>query len=303
MAVTETIHPDLADDPEFSASSATATAPVEAKAEAEPAAPSPQTESAEGEQSETAETPATETQEPPAWWNEVKDAPSPKDALRLLTKNLPRDEVARDETLAGLIGDLGAKQGRRLFEDWKRQESERAARAPIDKAVQDEDVITLGEAKLREERERQAREADTTNRASTYGEIHSAISEWAGSLPEPVVSKLAGKQYDGDYKDGLVAYVNDLAEGLTTHRIEAEIAKRMPAINAAAEKAALSRINGGGPSPEIGTGQAGAGVRVITDEEISAMDLDTYDQYFDEHGRPRGGVQYKATRAVATTHR
>ena len=98
------VHPDLVEEtPQTDAPST--------HGEAAPADTTPETPDSATDSSFSADEPQAST-EPPEWFAAVRDAKDPTEALRLLAKNLPRDQIEKDEVMSGLIGQIGDRRAR-----------------------------------------------------------------------------------------------------------------------------------------------------------------------------------------------
>ena len=127
------VHPDLVED-----------VPAEASTAAERADAPETPDSAAGEDTTPSEPQApTESLE---WFEQVRQAKDPTEALRLLTKNLPREQWEKDEVVSGAIG---ARAERRFNEIRAQQEREANERAKLEAAANN-DLYTLGELTQRD---------------------------------------------------------------------------------------------------------------------------------------------------------
>ena len=255
------VHPDLVED-----------VPAEASTAAE-LADAPETpDSAAGEDTTPSEPQApTESLE---WFEQVRDAKDPAEALRLLAKNLPRDQFEKDEVVSGLLGQMGDRRARALLQQQEREATERAKL----EAAQNNDLYTLGEMTQRE----------------LQGQLASQqAAQAAGPFMDGVVAfqkQPAGGHPEGDFWQS-VRPGKDLRRGRGrihgVHRrpaVKLEAQKRESAIR----KSVMSEINGDEPVPERDSGTPGR-VREVTDEMIAAMSLREYEALFDENGRQSQG--------------
>ena len=132
------VHPDLVEEtPQTDAPST--------HGEAAPADTTPETPDSATDSSFSADEPQAST-EPPEWFAAVRDAKDPTEALRLLAKNLPRDQIEKDEVMSGLIGQIGDRRARELAAKQQRD----AAEAAKLEAARNNDLYTLGEMTQRE---------------------------------------------------------------------------------------------------------------------------------------------------------
>jgi len=298
--ITRSIHPDLLDEYTEQmnlAAGATAerTSPRRRRGRGAPAQPdvSPPGDSQSAEPpeappdgAEVREDTSTPTA-PPEWLVAVDAATDPKEKLALLTRNLPREELTRDEVLAGLLGDLSNQRARRILEDQQRQADEQARLRAYDQG----DLYTLGQLSAAElQQRREAQEAQARQQSDPY--IH-AVRAFQASLPEDVQREVQGKQYDS-----FGAYLTAVQDAAIRHGVSEEVSKRSGAL----AKAGLSQTVGSEMSPELDGGPAQS-TREITDAQVSAMSLEEYDRFFDEKGRPRAGVRVRLERGIDVRRR
>ena len=269
------VHPDLVED-----------VPAEASTAAERADAPETPDSAAGEDTTPSEPQApTESLE---WFEQVREAKDPAEALRLLAKNLPREQFEKDDVVSGLIGQIGDRRARALAQQQEREANERAKL----EAAQNNDLYTLGEMTQRELQGRLA----SQQAAQAAGPFMDGVVAFQKQLPEAIQKEISGKAFgEGkSYAEGVaeyMAYVVDRA-------VKLEASKRESAIR----KSVMSEINGDEPVPERDSGTPGR-VREVTDEQIAAMSLREYDALFDENGRPKPGVRHRSTRGIPLTPR
>jgi hypothetical protein len=264
------IHPDLIEEE-------TAAEPV-----AEPAPPPT------GDAGASAATPEAPS-EPPEWLAQARASEDPKEILRILTKNLPKDDLTKNDTLAGILGDLADKRARALLQEREHQAAERERV----EAYRRGDLYALGQIAqqdmaAQQQVVQQAAEVET----SPFME---GVRLFQQTLPPEVQKEVQGKTYapEGSPAEGLAAYLRAVAEAAIKHGFDDEIKRREPALR----KAYLSETNGQAPTPELESGQPQR-VREITDEQLSRMSLEESDQYLDERGQPRPGVKLRLTRGI-----
>jgi hypothetical protein len=272
------VHPDLVDDAPPATDAAVAT-PEPTPAAPDSAAISDQDDSPDGGQA------STESLE---WFEQVREAKDPAEALRLLAKNLPREQFEKDDVVSGLIGQIGDRRARALAQQQEREANERAKL----EAAQNNDLYTLGEMTQRELQGRLA----SQQAAQAAGPFMDGVVAFQKQLPEAIQKEISGKAFgEGkSYAEGVaeyMAYVVDRA-------VKLEASKRESAIR----KSVMSEINGDEPVPERDSGTPGR-VREVTDEQIAAMSLREYDALFDENGRPKPGVRHRSTRGIPLTPR
>jgi hypothetical protein len=224
-----------------------------------------------------------------AQWRDTKD---PAEAFKLLAKNLPRDQLERDETLSGWVGAQSEKRARDLL---RQQERDAAERAKLE-AAQNNDLYTLGEMTQRELQERLSQQ----QAAQAAGPFMDGVVSFQQQLPESLQKQVAGKTF-GEGKGqaaGVAEYLQFLVEEATKLGVERELQRRESAVR----KSILSEVNGDEPVPERENGTPGR-VREVTDEQIEAMTMQEYDALFDENGHPKPGVRHRTTRGIPLTQR
>jgi hypothetical protein len=294
-------HPDLIDD-----------APPTETAAAPPAAPATETASSPSGRDERGRFLAAASSAPEApapepapdaptapdidWWRQARETEDPKAALAILAKNLPRDEVTKDPTLAGMLGDLAQRRARALLEQQAQSQAELERREALARG----DYYQLGELTapdlIRQEQERQAAQSATP--------FMEGVVAFQQSLPPEVQAEVGGKQWGvgKTYAEGVQEYMSAVNDALVSHRlsqaVETEIKKREPALR----KALLSETVGQEQVPELDGGPA-ASVREITDEQIDRMSLTEYETYFDANGQPRPGTRVRLTRGIPINRR
>lgn len=173
-----------------------------------------------------------------------------------------RDALLRHPKLSGLVGDAADRLEKRRAAE--RAQAEEQAR--LRKAVEDDDLVTLGEAKKKELLPQIEQEPFQTAGQTIAKSVQTGLGKWL-SEKAPGAS-VDGSKHDGKpFDEGIVGWVDDAAEAIVQHRlskaVEAEIAKRMPAI----KKQILAEANGEEPSPEVGSGSA-ARANTNTDKQF-----------------------------------
>lgn len=228
--------------------------------------------------------------EPPEWFGAVREASDPLEAFKLLAKNLPSDQLQKDETLSGLIGSRADVRAREILRQQEREAVERQKR----EAAAQNDLYTLGELTQREYQ--QQLQAQQTSEASTP--FMEGVTRFQQTLPEAVQKEVAGKTFGAGkgYAEGVQEYLSYLTESAIKLGVERELQARESALR----KSVLSEVNGNEPVPERESGTP-ARVRVVTDEQIAAMSLAEYDALFDQNGHPKPGVQHRSTRGIPLT--
>jgi hypothetical protein len=219
---------------------------------------------------------------PPEWLTQLRATDDPKEILGLLTRNIPREDLSRDDVLAGLIGDLGNKRARQMLEEQEQQRQGRARQEAYDKG----DLYTLGQLEATNlQAQRQQVEAQMRAQNDPY---MAAIRNFQAGLPEAVQREVGGKNYDS-----YGAYLTAVQDAAIRHGVSEEVRKRSGAL----DKAELSQTVGSEQSPELDGGPAQA-YREITDAQVAAMTLEEYDHYFDDKGRPKPGVRVRLDRGI-----
>ena len=289
------VHPDLVED---------ATAPASDDAQTDGAVPSARSrgrsreevsapssdrpaEALAGEAApdERDDSPPTEGAAEPdlAWFDAVREAKDPSEALKLLAKNLPREQFEKDEVVSGLIGQIGDRRARELQ---ARQAREAQEQAKLE-AARNNDLYTLGELTQRELQGQIA----SQQAAQAAGPFMDGVFAFQKQLPETIQREISGKAFGQGktYAEGVaeyMAYVVDRA-------VKLEQGKRESALR----KSVMNEINGDEPVPERESGTPGR-VREVTDEQIANMSLREYEALFDENGRPKPGVRHRSTRGI-----
>jgi len=294
MTMDRGVHPDLIEEetaaqeaaqeaPETPAPSGRRGGRTRAAERAQPAPDAPADVSPAEQRSPTE--PVAEEPTLPDW---LRDAKDPKEALRSIIKNVPYDELEKDEVFSGLIGRV---TDRRL----RQQERDAAERAKRDAAANN-DLYKLGELTQREIQERDA--AQHATRAT--GEFMDGVVLFQQSLDDSLQKKVAGRTF-GEGKGqaaGVAEYLQFLHDESVKLGVEKEIQRRESALR----KSVLTEVNGDEPVPEREGGTPGR-VREVTDEQIEAMTQEEFYALFDEAGRPKPGVRHRATRGIPLTQR
>jgi len=291
------IHPDLLAEELTARPSESEPTPRPARGRAKsavpPEPPAPESEppqtpaepAAEGATTATAAEPA-----PPAeWLEQLRSEQDPEKMLAILTKNLPKDRIARDEVLAGYIGDR-VKHG--IRDTIAAQERERTERERQE-AYQRGDLYTLGQYAATDlQAQEQAQKQQAELQLSPF---MSLVQKWQEKLPTAVQAEVSGKTFapQGTLEEGFLAYLDAVKDASIKHGFDEEFKKREPALR----KAMLSSTVGSESTPELESGRSPY-IREITDEQIGAMSLEEYNEHFDERGRPKNGIQVRYTRAI-----
>jgi hypothetical protein len=281
------VHPDLVDDtPEQPAPP-----PARGRGRAAPApaeSPSPESEAPSDSrgpsESDGAEpTPEAAPEQDLSWFDAVRDAKDPTEALRSILKNVPYDQLEKDDVFSGLIGNVAE---RRLRTMQARQEQQAAERAKLEAAANN-DLYTLGEITQRELQGPIAAQ----QAAQAAAPFMDGVVQFQKTLPEAIQKEIAGQTFGAGkgYAEGVAEYMAAIVD----KAVKLESQKRESALR----KSIMSEINGDEPVPERDSGTPGR-VREVTDEQIAAMSLREYDALFDENGRPKPGVRHRSTRGI-----
>jgi len=257
--------------------------------------PVPQADAAEAEGGDALETPET----PPAvpeWLAQAREAfdRDPTEAFKLLSKNLPKDVLERDEVISGLVGSRADLRAKELL---RQQERDAAERQKLE-AAQNNDLYTLGEITQRELQQRQQLEQQAAS-----GSFMDGVVLFQSQLPEEVQRRVAGQTFGAGkgQAQGVAEYLAFVSEERIKLK-EAELEKEFRNRESALRKSVLTEVNGDEPVPERDGGTPGR-VREVTDEQIEAMTVKEYDALFDENGRPKPGVRHRSTRGIPLTQR
>jgi len=281
------VHPDLVDDQP--AQDAPQTPPTargrQGRARApEPVQSPPEPTAAPSDVEPAAESAPDEAEQPDqSWFEAVRDAKDPTEALRLLAKNLPRDQFEKDDVVSGLIGQIGDRRARDLL---AKQERDAAEQRKLEAAASG-DLYTLGEMTQRELQGQLA----SQQAAQAAGPFMDGVVAFQKNLPEAIQKEVAGKSFGvgKGYAEGVAEYMEAVSEA----RVKLELQKRESALR----KSLMAELNGDEPVPERDSGTPSR-VREVTDEQIAAMSLREYEALFDENGRPKPGVRHRSTRGV-----
>jgi hypothetical protein len=218
-----------------------------------------------------------------SWFEQVREAKDPTEALRLLAKNLPRDQFEKDDVVSGLIGQIGDRRARDLL---ARQERDAQDRAKLEAAANN-DLYTLGEMTQRGLQQQLA----SQQAAQAAGPFMDGVVLFQKQLPETIQKEVAGQTFGAGkgYAEGVAEYMAFVVD----RAVKLEQQKRESALR----KSVMSELNGDEPVPERDSGTPGR-VREVTDETIAAMSLAEYEALFDENGRPKPGVRHRSTRGI-----
>jgi hypothetical protein len=284
----KSIHPDLVDDEpaeESSSTGASARAAKPQRAEVSDSVPSNNEPQQQSDSPEASTSPAEgESDKPlPDWFAQVRDAKDPKEALRSILKNVPYDELEKDDVFSGLVGNVAERRVKALQ---AKQERDAEQQRKLDAAANN-DLYTLGEMTQRELQQQLA----SQQAAQAAVPFMDGVTLFQQSRDPAVQREVSGKTFGAgkSHAEGVAEYLSSVVD--TT--VELELKKRESALR----KSMMNEINGDEPVPERDSGTPGR-VREVTDEQIAAMSLKEYEALFDENGRPKPGVRHRSTRGI-----
>ena len=172
------------------------------------------------------------------WRKALEEATDPKDLLTRLARSVSRDDLLRDPTLAGIVGDAADKLERRRAADRQREHEEAATAAAraererkLDEAADAEDLLTLGELTLEERkaaREERARQEEVARASTQGGELLSrtakqTLDAYVDAQPPEVkaaIAQLAAdpQRYAGlSWDDGYRKWLDDVISVKVEH--------------------------------------------------------------------------------------
>ena len=287
----KSVHPDLVDD---EASSAPPERPARARGRAAQPAPTdtageeaPPVADATSEETPRSEGVASD-QPDLAWFDQVREAKDPTEALRSILKNVPYDELQKDDVFSGMVGRLSDLRVQKLQEQ---QARDRQQQAKLE-ASANNDLYSLGEMTQRELQTQLA----SQQAAQAAGPFMDGVTLFQKDhLPEVIQQEVSGMSFGAgkSHAEGVAEYMAFVTDRAVKLGVEKELQRRESALR----KSVMSEINGDEPVPERDSGTPGR-VREVTDEQIAAMSLTEYDALFDENGRPKPGVRHRATRGI-----
>jgi hypothetical protein len=284
----KSVHPDLVDDEsveESPSTGASARAAKPQRAEVSDSVPSNNEPQQQSDSPEASTSPAEgESDKPlPDWFAQVRDAKDPTEALRSILKNVPYDQLEKDEVFSGLVGNVADRRVKALQ---AKQERDAQEKAKLDAAANN-DLYTLGEMTQRELQQQLA----SQQAAQAAVPFMDGVTLFQKSRDPAVQREVSGKTFGAgkSHAEGVAEYLSSVVD--TT--VELELKKRESALR----KSMMNEINGDEPVPERDSGTPGR-VREVTDEQIDAMSLKEYEALFDENGRPKPGVRHRSTRGI-----
>jgi hypothetical protein len=285
----KSVHPDLVDDEPAEQPEAPRSRPPRSRG-TDTATSVPPTDQAVGEvtseaiaDSDAAEPSSPEAPATPDWFSQVRDAKDPTEALRSILKNVPYDELEKDDVFSGLVGNVAERRVKALQ---AKQERDAQEKAKLDAAANN-DLYTLGEMTQRELQQQLA----SQQAAQAAVPFMDGVTLFQQSRDPAVQREVSGKTFGAgkSHAEGVAEYLSSVVD--TT--VELELKKRESALR----KSMMNEINGDEPVPERDSGTPGR-VREVTDEQIAAMSLKEYEALFDENGRPKPGVRHRSTRGI-----
>ena len=286
------IHPDLLEETlaEAEAASTPPVAPRRRRGNSsapvsEPLPPGDEQTPQDGAEGDSGETIQPAPPEPASPEVELTDI----QRLAQLLKSIPREEMEKDDTVRGWLGDAAQQRARRMLDEQARQQQEQQRQQAYERG----DLYTLGQldaAGIQAQRQAAQQQSEAASNPYMLG-----IAAWQKTLPEAVQLDVQGRTFapGGTPAEGFQAYLQAVHESAIRHGLEAEVRKREPALR----KAELNTTVGGEMTPELDGGPAQA-YREITDAQVAAMTLEEFDRYFDDKGRPRPGVRVQLTRGI-----
>lgn len=291
------IHPDLLEEVVAERESAEA-APVETpqRTRSRPSRHAPASDStpapsdSEPGQTESQPSEPQAAAEAPEWFGQVREAKDSTEALRAILKNVPYDELEKDEVFSGLVGRVS---DRRL----RQQQAAEFERQKLE-AAQNNDLYTLGELEQRRLQQEQAIAQQAAQAAS--GGFMDGVVLFQQKLDRSIQEKVAGQTFGAG--KGQAEGVAEYLQFVHDESVKLDVERERRDIESALRKSVLSEVRGDEPVPERESGTPGR-VREVTDEQIEAMTMQEYEALFDEHGRPKSGVRHRATRSIPLTQR
>lgn len=166
-----------------------------------------------------------------AWRSDFSDATDPLDLLRRISKSVSREDLLKDPTLAGVIGDTAdrlerKRQAEREKADADRREREAAdeRRRRLEQAAEEDDLLTLGEITKEQvltDREREIEQNARAEREAEAAKLASAVAKGAldafvDARPQAIrtrLQQLAGtKAYSTEFNAGFQEWLADVVE-------------------------------------------------------------------------------------------
>ena len=296
MDLRRSTHPDLLDElespqpaPDSSAANGSSSRSSRSRRKAtESAAPSagvseaPVADEGGSDDGDTPPPPEPAPPDVPEWLGQLRAATDPDEIIGLVTKNVDRDLLMKNEILSAVLGNMSNKRAQDLLRQQDQQRQDRDRQAAYERG----DLYALGQLSAAElQQQRAALEAQTQAALNPYLQD---VTEFQRALPEDVQKRVQGKQYDS-----FGAYLQAVHEARLQYDVEQEVKKREPALR----KAELSSTVGTEMTPELDGGPAQQ-YREITDAQVASMTLEEYDRYFDDKGRPKPGVRVRLERGI-----
>lgn len=226
-----------------------------------------------------------------AWRTDFEQAADPLDLLRRISKSVSREELLKDPTLAGIIGDTADKLERKRQADRDREAQEQADREAqlarereLDELVDNEDILSLGERALEERRKaREQREAEAARQSETAaaGETFQTLATNAlnqfvtaqpdalrGRMVELAINRQSAYSAAPSWDGGFNLWLGDVV-GAAVENAKTDWEKNL---RAAIRAEVLGEIESGdeGASPEFGSGGTSASGQLVTQAEFDA---------------------------------
>ena len=152
---------------------------------------------------------------PPAWMEDVRKAQAGPDALAIILKNVPLEELQKHPQISGWIGNMAQRTAREQAAQAAIEEAERSKRD----AWQRGDYYRLGElsAPELEQRALQAQQQQATE------PFMQSLTEYQKTLPDQVQAEIQGKNYSS---------VADYMQSATEAKVR-YASRRSPKLNSA----------------------------------------------------------------------
>src|SRR5215471_14293357 len=193
MDLRRSTHPDLLDElespqppPDSSAANGLSSSRSRSRRRAtEPAAPPPGASEApvadEGGSDALGDTPPPPEPAPadvPEWLGQLRSATDPDEIIGLVTKNVDRDVLMKNEILSAVLGNMSNKRAQDLLRQQDQQRQDRDRQAAYERG----DLYALGQLSAAElQQQRAALEAQTQAALNPY--MHD-VTEFQRALPE-----------------------------------------------------------------------------------------------------------------------
>lgn len=251
------------------------------------------------ESTEQSAPPDAETETPPeasdeaaaeaktaAWMQDFSDAADPLDLLRRISKSVSREELLKDPTLAGIIGDQADRLERKRTADREKANQEEAERKAaeerqrrLEEAADDDDLLTLGELTKEHvltDREKRIQANAEAERQAEAAQLASAVAR--GALDAFVDSRTPAVRTKLQQLAGTKAYSQEFNQGFQewmADAVAAEVANAQSEweknLRESIRREVLGEIESEQESdPEVGGGSAASGEGMVTQAEWDA---------------------------------